>query len=89
MTAFVCEACDREKRPEEHDWVIGSDGEDLCALCAETLDRLEREAIGRLPKRIGSRPEHAPEFYYPLGDGEGFGCPQMVVYEQAGSEERG
>lgn len=40
----------------------------------------------KLPERIGLCPEHAPEFYYPLADGEGLMCPScsltMTVYEK-------
>jgi hypothetical protein len=40
----------------------------------------------KLPRRIGLCPLCAPEFYYPLADGEEVKCPQcslvMVVYER-------
>ena len=37
-----------------------------------------------IPERLGLCPEHADEFWYPLADGEGPGCPccgmRMVIY---------
>lgn len=57
----------------------------LCDECVAELNEFERKRAA-LPKRIGLCPEHAPEFYYPLRDDEGTGCPMcslpMSVYVQ-------
>lgn len=66
-----------------------SNGVSLCD-CDVLSDEHERRAVeqkrANLPARIGLCPEHAPEFYYPLKDGESDSCPactlSMTVYEQ-------
>lgn len=82
-----CECCEREQAPGET-WTVGPEGEEVCPECFVDLSAAMQEQIAKLPRRIGLCPEHASEFYYPLGDGEGHTCPQcsleMVVYEKAG-----
>lgn len=67
---FVCGACSRSE---------------VCAREGRCQREVEHKAMA-LPKRIALCPEHAPEFYYPLKDGESLTCPQcslgMIVYER-------
>ncbi len=85
----VCEACERERKPDERGWYVGREGEDLCPECAEDLRGALKEQIAKLPERIGLCPECAPEFYYPLAPEERLTCPtpgcglDMIVYAKA------
>lgn len=52
---------------------------------SEQSDSAEVAALrAKLPTRVGLCPEHQLEFFYPLADGEGPGCPvcslEMSVY---------
>lgn len=85
----VCEACERVRKPDDRDWFVGREGEDLCPECAEDLRGALKEQIAKLPGRIGLCPECAPEFYYPLAPDEGLMCPtpgcglDLIVYSKA------
>ena len=80
----ICECCEQLWVANAPGWIVGGDGECAASLRAE----LERH-IAKLPQRIGLCPQCAPEFYYPLKDGEGLTCPvcplQMIVYEKMSS----
>lgn len=82
-TATLCECCERE-RGDEADWKIDQEGNDYCPECFDSLREALLMMVDKLPLRIGLCPACAPEFYYPLTDGEGLGCPtcglEMVVY---------
>lgn len=85
-TLRICECCETERAADAPGWIVSRDGEDFCPECAESLVAELRRMVDALPKRIGLCPQCAPEFYYPLADGEGVGCPSahcsldMIVY---------
>lgn len=85
-TIRVCECCEAEGGEE---FVVDQRGDSYCPKCAASLHAEMERMIEALPGRIGLCPQCAPEFYYPLKEGEGLRCPtpecglEMVVYERA------
>ncbi len=92
-SSVICEWCEREKVGNEGGWQVGREGEDVCGECADALLAEMKRQRAALPQRIGLCPTCAPDFYYPLAEGEEPTCPtpecglRMVVYER-GAEER-
>lgn len=86
VSQLVCECCDAEVERGADGWSQTMHG-DFCPDCTASLRAETERLIAALPTRIALCPQCAPEFYYPLQEGEGLLCPTpdcgmtMIVYE--------